>query len=87
VWFRKSIPLQTCGVISLLIAIRGIIDTPMLQNSPKAFIQRLEAAVAGLPLGRKGIKDEVADFTVCLLGDETSYITGQVLHVDGGILA
>jgi NAD(P)-dependent dehydrogenase (short-subunit alcohol dehydrogenase family) len=59
----------------------------MFRNSPKPFIERLEMAVRASPLNRKGSAEEVADFIVYLLGSESSYITGQVLHVDGGILA
>ena len=40
-----------------------------------------------VPLGRYGTIDEMADATVFLASDESAYITGHVLNVDGGYLA
>lgn len=37
------------------------------------------------PLGRAGTPEEVASLCLFLASDESSYITGQVIHVDGGI--
>ena len=44
-----------------------------------------EAILSGVPLGRMGSADDVAAAVAFLAGDEASYITGQVLSVDGGL--
>ena len=40
-----------------------------------------------VPLGRHGEADEVANLIAFLLSDESSYITGVVHPIDGGLLA
>ena len=44
----------------------------------------VEAIRKGIPLGRFGTPEEIADAVVFLAGDRARYITGQVLAVDGG---
>jgi 3-oxoacyl-[acyl-carrier protein] reductase len=39
----------------------------------------------GIPLGRMAAPEEVASVVSFLLCDESAYMTGQVLHVDGGL--
>jgi len=50
-----------------------------------------EAAIAGveagIPLGRFGRAEEVAEAAVFLASDKSSYMTGGDIHLDGGILA
>ena len=41
---------------------------------------------SGIPLKRGGTPKDVAEACVFLASDLSSYITGQVLHVDGGML-
>jgi len=44
----------------------------------------VETVTSGLPLGRLGDTDEIADAILFLASDRASFITGQVLHANGG---
>ena len=59
----------------------GIIDTPMPADVIAQFGNVLKAEC---PLGRFGEPREVATVIRFLLGDDSSYITGQTINVDGG---
>ena len=62
----------------------GLVDTPLaarLTANPKS----LEASRAMHPLGRIGTVDDIAAAACWLLDPATSWVTGQVLSVDGGL--
>lgn len=61
----------------------GFIETDMTAAIPQAARMQLLGKVA---LGRPGTPQDVADAVVFLASDEASYITGQVLAVDGGLV-
>lgn len=61
----------------------GFIDTAMTQGlSPEV----KEALQKQIPLGRLGLPSDIAAAVRFLVSDAASYITGQVLHVNGGML-
>jgi NAD(P)-dependent dehydrogenase (short-subunit alcohol dehydrogenase family) len=59
----------------------GLIDTPMTQGMPENARERL---LRMQPTGKMGTVDDIASAVSFLASDEASFITGQVLHVDGG---
>ncbi|MBR1552504.1 MAG: 3-oxoacyl-[Schwartzia sp.] len=82
--FTKTIAkeLASRGITANAVA-PGFIDTDMTSVlSDKA----KEAALSGIPLGRMGTPEDIADAVLFLVSDSASYITGQVLHVDGGMV-
>jgi len=44
-----------------------------------------QRALDRVPLGRLGLPTEIAAFVAFLLGPDAAYITGQVMHIDGGL--
>ena len=82
--FSKSVALElgSRNIRSNVIA-PGFIETEMTDKLSEDIVQGWRD---GIPLKRGGQPEDVANACVFLASDLSSYITGQVLHVDGGML-
>ena len=60
----------------------GYIETPMTAVLDE---KQREAMIAGIPLGRPGTDEEIAQSVAFLASDAAAYITGHVLDVNGGM--
>lgn len=63
------------------VRVNAVAPGGLKRNQPQEFVERYEAKV---PLGRMGNETDVVDSVLFLLSSQSSYITGQVLVVDGG---
>ena len=82
--FTKSVALElgSRGIRSNAIA-PGFIETEMTGKLDEKVVQTWRDAI---PLKRGGKPEDVADACIFLASDMSSYITGQVIQVDGGML-
>jgi acetoacetyl-CoA reductase len=59
----------------------GYIDTEMVSAVPQNVLEQI---IAGIPVGRLGMADEIARCVAFLAAEEAGYITGSTLTVNGG---
>ena len=82
--FSKSVALELgsrnirCNVIA-----PGFIETEMTAKLDPTIVEQWRK---GIPLKRGGTPDDIANTCVFLASDLSSYVTGQTIHVDGGML-
>lgn len=60
----------------------GFIETDIIESVNK---ERLATMLKKVPVGRIGSTEEVASLVYFLSSEESSYITGQVIHINGGL--
>jgi NAD(P)-dependent dehydrogenase (short-subunit alcohol dehydrogenase family) len=80
----KSVALETAkSGIRVNAVAPGPTDTGMLTRFTGT-PENKAALAAGLPMGRLGLSEELANAIVFIASDEASFITGHILNVDGG---
>ena len=62
----------------------GYIDTEMVQAVPEKV---LEGIIATIPVGRLGKAEEIASMCAYLASDESRFVTGAAIPIDGGVTA
>ena len=60
----------------------GYIETEIWKNVPE---NMRDAVISLIPMGRKGLPEEIANAVAFLVSDQAAYITGQILGIDGGM--
>ncbi len=73
--------IATRGITANCVA-PGFIETAMTADLPE---QVKEKMIGNIPMGRMGTSQEIAAAVAFLASSEASYITGQTLHVNGGM--
>ena len=83
VGFTRAVAVELASrAITVNAVAPGFIDTDMTRALPESVREELLGRV---PLGRLGQAEEVAALVSFLLSEEAAYITGQVIHVNGGL--
>ena len=73
--------IATRGITANCVA-PGFIETAMTAELPEAVKEKM---TGNIPAGRMGTPEEIASAVSYLASDEASYITGQTIHVNGGM--
>jgi 3-oxoacyl-[acyl-carrier protein] reductase len=81
--FSKSVAKEVAGRgITVNAVAPGFIDTEMTAVLPEPVRQEF---LKSIPLGRSGQPEEVAELVAFLISGAAGYITGQVVHINGGM--
>ena len=81
--FSKSLAQEVAGRnITVNCIAPGFIDTDMTSGLGDAISEKI---LESIPMGRMGTSDEIASAAVYLASDESAYMTGQTLNINGGM--
>jgi 3-oxoacyl-[acyl-carrier protein] reductase len=81
--FTKSVAKEAAGRgINVNAVAPGFIDTEMTAVLSEAVRQEF---LRSIPMGRSGQPEEVAEVVAFLASEASAYVTGQVIHVNGGL--
>jgi 3-oxoacyl-[acyl-carrier protein] reductase len=81
--FSKSLAKEVASRgVRVNVVAPGFIDTAMTDKIPEEAKEKLKSAI---PLGRTGKPEEIASAVLFLASDMASYITGEIIKIDGGM--
>lgn len=83
--WTRTLAMELAPSIRVNAVAPGLVETPRVMSSIPDYSR--ERVGARNPMGRPGLPADVADVVIFLLSDPSRYLTGQVLHVDGGSTA
>jgi NAD(P)-dependent dehydrogenase (short-subunit alcohol dehydrogenase family) len=83
--WTRTLAMELAPSIRVNAVAPGLVETPRVMQSIPDYSR--ERVGARNPMGRPGFPADVADVVIFLLSDLSRYVTGQVLHVDGGSTA
>jgi 3-oxoacyl-[acyl-carrier protein] reductase len=65
----------------------AMVFTDMIKSMPPEKVDQMEKILAFIvPLNRWGAPRDIANLALFLASDESSFITGQLIHCDGGMI-
>ena len=80
--FTKSLAREVAAKNITVNAIApGIVETDMTKQIPENVLQEF---LKQIPMGRFAQPEEIAELVAFLVSDKSSYITGQIIHINGG---
>ena len=79
---KRNNELRVYKVVDHLVATSGFVETDMNKQIATDY---MDAMLQQISLGRIAKPEEIAKVAVFLASDDSSYITGQIIRVDGGM--
>lgn len=83
--WTRTLAMELAPAIRVNAVAPGLVETPRVVRDLPNYSR--ERVAAHNPMGRVGFPADIADVVIFLLSDTSRYMTGQVLHVDGGSTA